>query len=118
MVTRRRGVAAAALAALLVGACGGTAPEVPLGTDGAPDATLELGRDVYGRKCSVCHGSEGQGGRGKKLSDGAAEERYPDIADMVAVIAEGKGSGMPSFGDELSEAELTAVARYIREVLG
>jgi mono/diheme cytochrome c family protein len=36
---------------------------------------------------------------------------------MEAVVAGGKGSGMPAFGDDLTDAEIAAVVRYIREVL-
>lgn len=105
------------VAALSLGACAGPSPEVPLGPDGEPDPVLSVGRDVYGRSCTACHGSGGEGGRGKRLNNGQALERYPDIAELIEVIAEGKGSGMPAFGAALSEDEQTAVARYIREVL-
>lgn len=104
--------------ALLVGACAGETPTVPLGADGEPDAVLDLGRTVYGANCSTCHGNEGQGGRGKRLNNGEAVDRYPEIADMIEVVTNGKGSGMPSFGGKLSDEERLAVARYVREVLG
>lgn len=105
------------MVSLAVGACGGAAPEVPLGSDGQPDTDLELGREVFGQRCSTCHGNKGQGGRGKRLSGGRAEELYPDIDEMIAVITNGKGSGMPSFAEKLTVAERRAVARYVREVL-
>jgi len=92
-------------------------PEVPLGPDGEPDSELVVGRDVYMGKCSSCHGAEGQGGRGKRLNNGQAVAQYPDPVDMEAVVAGGKGSGMPAFGDDLTDAEIAAVVRYIREVL-
>ena len=43
-------------------------------------------------------------------------ETYPDAADQVAVVRDGRRS-MPSFGGTLSEAEIEAVVRYTREVL-
>ncbi len=114
----RRALAGLVFLAILVTGCGaGPSPEVPLGPDGQPDPVLELGRVVYGEHCANCHGNEGQGGRGKPLNGGRSLERYPDIADMIAVIAEGKGSGMPRFDSKLSAAEISAVAEYIREVL-
>jgi mono/diheme cytochrome c family protein len=113
----RRAIGPVVLAAtLLFGACA-ESPEVPAGPDGNPDPVLSVGRDVYGRSCASCHGSGGEGGRGKRLNNGQGLERYPDIADMIEVIAEGKGSGMPAFGAALSEDQQTAVARYILEVL-
>lgn len=100
----------------LLGACAVAAPEVPLGADGTPDAQLELGRDVFSRRCVNCHGSSGGGGTGPKLADGAVVEKYPDPADQRSVIADGR-NGMPSFVGSLSTNELDAVVRYTREVL-
>ncbi|MEM7286967.1 MAG: c-type cytochrome [Actinomycetota bacterium] len=113
----RRALLAVAVAGLVAAGCGGAAPEVPLGADGQPDPVLELGRTVYGAQCSSCHGNEGQGGRGKPLNRGRALERYPEIEEMIAVVVEGKGSGMPSFEDRLEADEIEAVVRYVREVL-
>ena len=78
-------------------------------------AVLELGRDVFGSRCSNCHGSSGGGGTGSRLA-GTVTETYPDAADQVAVVRDGRRS-MPSFGGTLSEAEIEAVVRYTREVL-
>ncbi len=106
------------MVALAVAGCGRSAPPaVPSGPGGEPDPVLEAGRRVYATRCATCHSSDGRGGRGRKLSDGRAAAAYPDIADMIDVIAEGKGSGMPAFGDRLDDAEIEAVARYVREVL-
>ena len=113
----RRALAVVGVAGVLVTACGGPSPEVPLGPDGQPDAVLEAGRTVYGAQCSNCHGNEGQGGRGKPLNQGRALERYPEIEAMIQVVVEGKGSGMPSFEEKLEPDEIEAVVRYIREVL-
>ena len=62
-------------------------------------------------------GAKGQGGRGKKVADGVIFETHPEIDTMIEVIAEGKGRGMPGFGDDLTAAEIEAVSRYVREVL-
>jgi mono/diheme cytochrome c family protein len=55
---------------------------------------------------------------GPKLA-GVVANRYPNIEDQKAVIANGNGS-MPKFGgaNGLSDEQITAVARYEREVLG
>lgn len=106
------------IAVLVVGGCGGSnSPVVPLGADGQPDAVLETGRVAYERRCAVCHGGSGQGGRGKKLSDGEVFELHPEIDSLIAAIAEGRGNGMPAFAGTLDDAEIEAVARYVREVL-
>ena len=117
---RARSVGAATVlwAMLALGAMGcSSAPEVPVGPDGEPDPELVLGRDIYSARCSNCHGSEGQGGRGPRLNEGAALSAYPEASALADVIANGLGQGMPAFGDSLSGAEIDAVVAYIREVL-
>ena len=103
-------------ACVILSACAGESPEVPLGPDGQPDPELAVGRDVYSRRCANCHGADGGGGTGPKLSEGEVIETYPDPADQREVIAEGRNA-MPSFSGSLSSAELDAVVRYTREVL-
>ena len=78
---------------------------------------LDEGRQIYSSRCARCHGSSGGGGTGPKLGEGAVVAAYPDIADQVELMRNGK-NGMPSFGGALSDAQLEAVARYTREVLG
>jgi len=115
--TLRRVVLAMSISvALTVGGCAGSAPEVPNGPDGNPDPVLLVGRDVFGSRCSSCHGSSGGGGTGSRLA-GTVVETYPDIAAQVAVVSDGRNN-MPSFGGTLSAAEIEAVVRYTREVLG
>ena len=41
---------------------------------------------------------------------------YPDPADQIAVVTNGRG-GMPAFGDRLSAEEIAAVVEYTRTVL-
>jgi cytochrome c oxidase subunit II len=101
---------------VLGGACAADTPEVPVGPDGEPDPVLLVGHDVYRARCVSCHGSSGGGGQGPKLADGATLENYPELADEVDFVRAGKGI-MPAFGDRLTEAELEAVVRYVREVL-
>ncbi len=93
------------------GCSAGTAPEVTSG-----DPVLEQGRDVYVRQCASCHGADGGGGRGSKLNEGAVLAAYPEMADQVVLVSEGKNA-MPGFGGRLEAADLDAVIRYTREVL-
>jgi mono/diheme cytochrome c family protein len=102
------GMAAVSLVAV---ACGGdSAPATP------SDPVLAQGQQIYNSNCARCHGRSGNGGLGKKLA-GVVANVYPDIADQEAVIADGR-AGMPGFDEQLSAEEITAVARYTREVLG
>lgn len=97
-------------------ACAGEVPPVPVGPDGAVDDELTLGREVYQRRCANCHGPSGGGGTGPELAGGAVVAAYPDPADQVALIADGR-NGMPAFAGTLTTAEIDAVVRYSREVL-
>ncbi len=97
-------------------ACSGEPPEVPIGTDGQADEVLVLGRSVYGARCANCHGAEGDGGTGPKVSNGEATVSYPVVQDQIEVVTNGS-RGMPAFGVRLSEDEIVAVVRYTREVL-
>ncbi len=99
------------LATFAAGCAAADTPEVANG-----DPVLEQGRDLYIRQCSSCHGSDGGGGRGTKLNEGVVLAAYPDIADQIALVSEGKNA-MPAFGGRLDDAELDAVVRYTREVL-
>ena len=74
------------------------------------------GAAVYSSSCAGCHGSDGGGGRGPALGDGAVVASLPDEAEQIQVISEGRG-GMPAFGDRLSAAEIEAVTAYTREDL-
>ena len=100
-----------------VGACAADdVPAVPAGPDGYPDRELVAGRQVYIDRCANCHGNDGGGGRGTKISEGRMITQYPDVADQVEVVADGVRS-MPAFAEVLDAAEIAAVVRYTREVL-
>jgi mono/diheme cytochrome c family protein len=83
---------------------------------GAEAGTESPGAVIYTDNCARCHGADGGGGVGPQLSDGAVVEDFPDIADQIAVITDGRG-GMPSFADTLDPDEIEAVAVYTREEL-
>jgi cytochrome c oxidase subunit 2 len=93
-------------------ACGGTAPEVGEGADPA----LSEGRSVWVAQCASCHGAAGGGGRGPKLSDGQVLDRFPDVADQIDLVLNGRGA-MPSYAGRLSDEQIESVVRYTREVL-
>ena len=105
-----------AVTALFAG-CASDAVDVPLGPDGEPDPELVVGRDVWSQSCARCHGNDGGGDSGPKLSDGRVSEAFSDPADMGQLILDGKGA-MPSFSGKLSNNEVAAIVRYTLEVLG
>lgn len=100
-----------ALGAVLFVACSpGSSPAAPSG-----DPVLVEGQKVYSSNCAGCHGASGQGGFGKKIA-GVVTTDYPNVADQIALIANGKGA-MPGFSQKLSAEQIEAVTRYTREVL-
>ncbi|MFQ5557504.1 MAG: c-type cytochrome [Acidimicrobiales bacterium] len=73
------------------------------------------GAAIFGSRCATCHGADGAGGFGPRLSRRVATV-YPDIADQIAVISAGRDA-MPAWGNVLSDTEIEAVARFTREGL-
>jgi mono/diheme cytochrome c family protein len=97
--------------------------------DRAAGDVLALGEKLYKDRCSECHGERGEGG-------GSA---YPALvghrtvtmssgANLVKVILHGgfppttggnpRPYGMPPFGQSLSEAEVAALATFVRSAWG
>lgn len=107
-------VAAFAVAVLLIG------PQVigaekPPPTKQAVAATAANGKDIFTSSCGGCHtlaDAGTSGATGPNLDDAA-----PDAATVKAIVR-GGGGGMPSFGDDLSNAEIDAVAAYVSSVAG
>lgn len=76
------------------------------------DPQLAAGQVIYNSNCANCHGASGGGGVGPKLA-GRVTEKYPNIADQIALIANGK-NGMPGFGKKLNAEQLEQVSLYTR----
>jgi mono/diheme cytochrome c family protein len=74
------------------------------------------GYDVYLANCARCHGQDGQGGVGPKLAGGAVVRAFPDPADQIRLVENGRGS-MPSFKGDLSQAQIEDVVAYTRTEL-
>ncbi len=84
-----------------------------------PQPVLELGTRVYAARCAQCHGTNGAG-------DGSAASQFPvaptnfraqrpSLAASLRALRGGvEGTPMAPWSNELSEAELSAVAYYVR----
>jgi mono/diheme cytochrome c family protein len=64
--------------------------------------------------CAVCHGLMGQGGVGPKL---AGDKMLALPETVIGFIVLGAGE-MPAFGGKLTDAQIAAVAKYVRESWG
>jgi len=75
------------------------------------------GAAVYSQNCARCHGADGRAqtrkGRETDAVDFTSDDWSPDAARDARIISRGKGS-MPAFGKRLSQAQINAVAQYIR----
>lgn len=102
---------------------------------GGPDhEALRTGRGVYADTCSACHGNRGQGGVGPSLS--AVRTVWPSCADHMEWIKLGSqrwqdergptygalerqiDQVMPGFEDNLTDAQIAAVAAFERVEYG
>lgn len=86
------------------------------GGGGGGAASTSPGASVYSANCAGCHGADGGGGLGPQLA-GRVVEKFPDAADEVAVVTNGRG-GMPSFQGDLTPEQIDEVVEYTRTGLG
>ena len=100
-----------AIASVTLACAAADVPEVP-----ADDAQLVEGRALWASNCVNCHGSDGGGGVGTKLNEGALLELYPSADEQRQVVVEGRRA-MPAFGAKFTDEELDAVLRYTREII-
>jgi len=96
----------AALTAILVG-CGSGGEDLP--PEAGTAVSQAQARNLYVRKCSLCHGDDGKLGASKSpdLSTSALT-----FSERVALITYGKGT-MPGQKGILQKEEIAAIARYI-----
>ncbi|RFA32863.1 hypothetical protein CAL65_18860 [Alkalilimnicola ehrlichii] len=91
------------------------------------DTMLDVGRQVYDRSCKDCHGRQGRGTEAAAALAGNRTVLMADPTNLVNTIRYGgyppstegnpRPFGMPPFND-LSDAEIAAVATYIRQSWG
>lgn len=84
----------------------------------SPAASAE---DVYLDKCSVCHAKDGSGNtaKGRKLK--VKDVRSPDVqkmseAEMIDIVAKGKGKDMDGYEKELGKDMVKDVVEYYRSL--
>lgn len=71
----------------------------------------EEGKKAFERHCAGCHGNEGAGGSGPALVP-----LTRDISALFAVVRQGGAQMTPFSTNEITDAEVTAVADYLRSL--
>lgn len=107
MTARTPAAILAALAALATAGCGGSDSPATQATDGKT-----IFKDSG---CGGCHVLSDAGADGKVGPN--LDEAKPDVATVRNRVENG-GGGMPSFGSQLSDAQITAVAEYVAKAAG
>ncbi len=91
----------------------------------AGDDILALGARLYRAQCAECHGERGEGnGIAYPALAGHRTATMPSSANLVKVVLSGgfpattegnpRPYGMPPFGQSLSDAEIAALATFVR----
>ncbi len=73
------------------------------------------GEQIYqSNRCVTCHGAQGQGTIGVALAGN------PDLAQLDLMLDQiiNGGTRMPAYGEQFSNAEIAAVATYLRTHFG
>lgn len=92
---------------------GSLAANEPATKTSAPsDAVMMSGKEIYLARCAVCHIESGVGGQAGAPSL-VGNYRLRDEARVIEQILNG-GQYMPGFAFLLNDAEVAAVATYIR----
>lgn len=78
-------------------------------------------KDLYGKKCAVCHGQDGAAKTAKGRKAKTKDVRLPEVQKMsdkewADIIVKGKGDNMDSYRKELSDDQIHALVQYMREL--
>ncbi len=94
-----------------------SAPHLAIAQD--PPQESPSGSRIFSENCAGCHGADGKGGGEMKTPDftnPAAQAALPE-GTVLKVIRNGKpGTAMPAWQGRLSEAEINAVASFVKSL--
>lgn len=118
-----------ALAAYLRDEAAQAAPAAAAARAAPGAASLALGRKLYEQQCAVCHGGDGRGVQGAfPPLAGNATVNLAEPRNLLMAVLEGgypaatqhrpRPHGMPPFAHVLSDAQVAAVASYVRNAWG
>jgi len=81
---------------------------------GNPEA-VEEGKEVYERRCAMCHGKDLAGGIGPSLVDGVFQGGGEGSdGDYYQLVRDGAEGGMPPFGSQLGDTLIWSIVSYIK----
>ena len=88
----------------------------------------QIGQRIYKNECAQCHGDNGEGSGDYPALAGNRTVTMNSSVNLIQIMRSGgftpttKGNprpyGMPPFGQSLSDAEVAAVATYVRSAWG
>lgn len=87
----------------------------PTETEPTGEGDAAAGKEVFSANCSACHTLSDAGASGSVGPN--LDDSQPDLELVVDRVTNGSGA-MPSFGDDLSEQQITDVATYVSSVAG
>jgi cytochrome c oxidase subunit 2 len=76
--------------------------------------TSPLGQELWEGSCAKCHGAEGEGGYGTRLTGSALVQND----QAVATLLHNGGIRMPPVGRNWTDEEIAAVTSYVKENVG
>jgi cytochrome c oxidase subunit II len=79
---------------------------------------VAAGKEVFTGRCAACHGMNGEGGIGAKLTGGAIATGPVKNHLKFVINGSPKNPMMAAYGNQLSAKELAAVVTYERNALG
>lgn len=81
--------------------------------DGQEVVPTEVAAAIYADRCASCHGDEGEGVYAPEIAGSASVTKFPDPAEQVRIVLDGKGR-MRAFAGELTREQVDAVIAYVR----
>ena len=105
---------AIAASALMLGAVPPASAQAPKPIENPTPADLERGATVFAESCARCHGLDGSGGAGPRLTRPKLS-RASDEAAIIEIVREGVRGAMPPIWI-LPEADVVRVAAYVRSL--
>ena len=82
-----------------------------------PAFAQDKGHDIYVLNCSACHQENGAGMQDAFPALAGDKFVASDPTAVIGVVLKGRG-GMPAFGADLSDADVSAAVSYIRSSWG